>query len=80
LRNEGTVKILKLDDMVLKELYRASKDVVAEAASGDELSKKIYASYREFFTLIIDWSDIADGARRDQPQALLTCPLGTSRT
>ena len=62
LRNEGTVKILKLDDMVLKELYRASKDVVAEAASGDELSKKIYASYREFFTLIIDWSDIADGA------------------
>jgi TRAP-type mannitol/chloroaromatic compound transport system substrate-binding protein len=48
--------------MVLKELYRASKDVVAEAASGDELSKKIYASYREFFTLIIDWSDIADGA------------------
>jgi TRAP-type mannitol/chloroaromatic compound transport system substrate-binding protein len=62
LRDEGTVKILKFDDMVLKELYRASKDVVAEAASGDELSKKIYASYREFFTLIIDWSEIAEGA------------------
>jgi TRAP-type mannitol/chloroaromatic compound transport system substrate-binding protein len=61
LRDEGTIKILKFDDTALKELYRVSKDVVAEAASGDALSKKIYASYREFFALIIDWSDIAEG-------------------
>ena len=62
LRDEGTVKILKFDDSVLKELFRISKDVVAEAGSGDDLSKKIYASYQQFFTLIIDWSDIAEGA------------------
>src|SRR5262245_57026454 len=62
LRDQGTVKILKFDDAVLKELYRTSKDVVAEAGSGDELSKKIYASYLEFLPLIIDWSDIAEGA------------------
>jgi TRAP-type mannitol/chloroaromatic compound transport system substrate-binding protein len=61
LRDQGTIKILKFDDTALKELYRVSKDVVAEAASGDELSKKIYASYQEFFALIIDWSDIAEG-------------------
>src|SRR5215471_16753283 len=30
LRDEGNVKILKFDDSVLKELYRISKDVVAE--------------------------------------------------
>ena len=62
LRDEGTIKILKFDDSVLKELYRISKDVVAEAGSGDELSKKIYASYQQFLPLIIDWSDIAEGA------------------
>jgi len=62
LRDEGKVKILKFDDTVLKELYRISKDVVAEAGSGDNLSKKIYASYQQFFALIIDWSDIAEGA------------------
>jgi TRAP-type mannitol/chloroaromatic compound transport system substrate-binding protein len=62
LRHEGTIKILKFDDSVLKELYRISKDVVAEAGSGDELSKKIYASYQQFLPLIIDWSDIAEGA------------------
>jgi TRAP-type mannitol/chloroaromatic compound transport system substrate-binding protein len=62
LRDEGSVKILKFDDSVLKELYRVSKDVVAEAGSGDDLSKKIYASYQQSFPLIIDWSDIAEGA------------------
>jgi TRAP-type mannitol/chloroaromatic compound transport system substrate-binding protein len=62
LRDEGTVKILKFDDSVLKELYRISKDVVAGAGSGDDLSRKIYASYQQFLPLIIDWSDIAEGA------------------
>jgi TRAP-type mannitol/chloroaromatic compound transport system substrate-binding protein len=62
LRDQGIVKILKLSDSVLKELYRISKDVVAEAGSGDDLSKKIYASYQQFLPAIVDWSDIAEGA------------------
>jgi TRAP-type mannitol/chloroaromatic compound transport system substrate-binding protein len=62
LRDQGAVKILKFSDSVLKELYRISKDVVAEAGSGDDLSKKIYASYQQFLGAIIDWSDIAEGA------------------
>ena len=62
LRDEGTIKILKFSDSILKELYRTSRDVVAEAGSRDELSKKIYASYQQFLPLIIDWSDIAEGA------------------
>jgi TRAP-type mannitol/chloroaromatic compound transport system substrate-binding protein len=62
LRDEGAVRIMKFDDTVLKQLYRLSKDVVAEAGSNDDLSKKIYASYQQFVPLIIDWSDIAEGA------------------
>jgi TRAP-type mannitol/chloroaromatic compound transport system substrate-binding protein len=62
LRDEGTVKILKFDDSILKAFLAVSKDVVAEAGSGDELSKKIYASYQEFRALIIDWNGIAEGA------------------
>jgi TRAP-type mannitol/chloroaromatic compound transport system substrate-binding protein len=62
LRDEGTVKILKFDDSVLKELYHISKDVVAEASSSDDISKKIYASYQQAFPLIMDWSDIAERA------------------
>jgi TRAP-type mannitol/chloroaromatic compound transport system substrate-binding protein len=62
LRDEGTVKILKFDDSVLKAFLAVSKDVVAEAGSRDELSRKIYASYQQFRASIMDWSDIAERA------------------
>ena len=62
LRDEGKVKILKFDDAVMKALYAISKDVVAQAGSGDALSKKIYASYQHFRTSIMDWSDISERA------------------
>jgi len=62
LRNEGTVKILKFDDSLLKAFHEISKDVVAEIGSGDELSKKIYRSYEQFRASIMDWSDIAERA------------------
>ena len=62
LRDEGSVKILKLDDSLLKAFLEASKDVVAEAGSGDELSRKIYASYQQFRGSIVDWGDIAERA------------------
>jgi TRAP-type mannitol/chloroaromatic compound transport system substrate-binding protein len=62
LRDEGTVKILQFDDSILKAFLALSKDVVAEAGSHDELSKKIYASYQQFRAAIIDWSDIAERA------------------
>jgi TRAP-type mannitol/chloroaromatic compound transport system substrate-binding protein len=62
LRDEGTVKILKFDDTLLKAFLAMSKDVVAEAGSGDDLSRKIYASYEQFRASIMDWSDIAERA------------------
>jgi TRAP-type mannitol/chloroaromatic compound transport system substrate-binding protein len=62
LRDEGVVKILKFDGSVLKAFLAISKDVVAEAGSGDDLSKKIYQSYEQFRLSIMDWSDIAERA------------------
>ena len=62
LRAESTVKILKFDDAILKEFVRHSRDVVAEAGAGDELSRKIYASYQGFRTSILDWSGLAESA------------------
>jgi TRAP-type mannitol/chloroaromatic compound transport system substrate-binding protein len=62
LRDEGSVKILKFDDSLLKALLAISKDVVAEIGAGDELSRRIYASYEQFRASITDWSDIAERA------------------
>jgi TRAP-type mannitol/chloroaromatic compound transport system substrate-binding protein len=62
LRDEGTVKILKFDDALLRGFLEISKDVVAEAGSGDDISRKIYASYQQFRASIMDWRDVADRA------------------
>jgi len=62
LRQESRVKIQKFDDSVLKALREISREVAAENGSGDELSRKIYASYQQFRTLITDWSDISERA------------------
>jgi TRAP-type mannitol/chloroaromatic compound transport system substrate-binding protein len=62
LRQEGSVKIQKFDDSVLKALREISREVVAENASGDEITRKIYASYQQFRTLITNWSDISERA------------------
>jgi TRAP-type mannitol/chloroaromatic compound transport system substrate-binding protein len=65
LRAEGGVKIRKFDDAMLKTFADISRDVVAKAGSGDDLSRKIYESFLEFRTLIREWSDIAEGAYLD---------------
>ncbi len=62
LRDEGTVKILKFDDALLKAFRTLSTEVVAEIGAGDELSRKIYASYQQFRASTMDWSDIAERA------------------
>lgn len=62
LRQDGAVKILGFDDSLLKELYRLSREVVAEAGAADEISRKIYASYQKFRGDAIEWSDIAERA------------------
>jgi TRAP-type mannitol/chloroaromatic compound transport system substrate-binding protein len=62
LREEGTIRIRKFDDSLLKALLEVSKDVVAEIGSGDELSRKIYASYQQFRASIMDWSTISERA------------------
>ncbi len=62
LRDEGTVKILKFDDALLKTFHEISTEVVAGAGSGDEVSRRIYASYQRFRASIMDWSDISERA------------------
>lgn len=62
LRDKGTVKILKFDDALLKSFQTTSKDVVADIGSSNDLSRKIYNSYEQFRSSIMNWSDIAERA------------------
>lgn len=62
LRDEGAVRILKFDDDLLRAFLRISEDVVADAGAADDLSRKVYGSYRQFRATIMDWSDVASRA------------------
>jgi len=62
LRDDGRVTILAFDDSLVNTFREISSDVLAEVASGDDLSRHIYASYMEFRALIRDWSDISERA------------------
>jgi TRAP-type mannitol/chloroaromatic compound transport system substrate-binding protein len=62
LRDEGKVKILRFDDVLMKAFRTISKEVVAEIGGRDALSRKIYQSYEQFRTSIMDWSDVAERA------------------
>jgi len=61
LQAEGAVRLRKFDDAMLRTFAEISRDVVAEAGSGDDHSRKIHESYLEFRGSIRDWSDIAEG-------------------
>ena len=78
LRDEGTVKIRKFEDTLLRALIKESRDVVADAGARDDLSKKIYLSYEQFRASIMDWSDISERAYLNSRfglilEALLRC-------
>ena len=62
LRQEGAVKIAKFDDQIIRAFLANSREVVAQAGAGDDLSRRIYASYQDFRAAIMDWSDIAERA------------------
>ena len=54
--------IRRFDDAILKTFAEVSRDIVAEAGSGDVLARKIYQSYLHYRASIRQWSDLAEGA------------------
>jgi TRAP-type mannitol/chloroaromatic compound transport system substrate-binding protein len=65
LRTAGVVQIREFDRAMLKTFAEISHDVVAEAGSGDDLSRDIYRSYSEFRASIGEWSAVAERAYLD---------------
>lgn len=62
LRHEGRVHLARFPDPVLAALREISREVVAEAGEGDDLSRRIHASYRDFLEQIADWTGISESA------------------
>ncbi|MBA1148642.1 TRAP transporter substrate-binding protein [Ectothiorhodospiraceae bacterium WFHF3C12] len=60
--NEEGVVLKKFPDEVLAELRRLSEDVVADVAETDEMTRKVYESYKAFRAQAIDWHTVSEQA------------------
>jgi TRAP-type mannitol/chloroaromatic compound transport system substrate-binding protein len=60
LLQDKNVEIRKFDDALLQALGKASNDVLAETASKDALTRKIYESYSGFRKQQISWTNLAE--------------------
>ena len=54
------VDIRPFPDDVLAELKRITPGVLEEVAAEDEMSARVYASFKEYFAKIRQWSDISE--------------------
>ncbi len=62
LKTTHKVQVLKLPDDVLKNLRALSEEVVADVASKDPVTKKVYDSYFQFRAQSIAWQNISERA------------------
>jgi TRAP-type mannitol/chloroaromatic compound transport system substrate-binding protein len=60
LREENRVRIRKIDDATLQTLAETAEQVVAEAGSGDALSRSIHDSFVGFRRSIRGWSTLGE--------------------
>ncbi|MEL7492045.1 MAG: TRAP transporter substrate-binding protein, partial [Pseudomonadota bacterium] len=60
--DEHGVELRRMPDDVLEALAAASKEVLAEFEESDDLSRRIYESYRESFRRSTEWNRISDEA------------------
>jgi TRAP-type mannitol/chloroaromatic compound transport system substrate-binding protein len=65
LRADKRIKILRFNDALIKEFGRLSKEVLADTAAKDPLTRKVYDSYMAFLAGVMDWGELSETGYRD---------------
>jgi TRAP-type mannitol/chloroaromatic compound transport system substrate-binding protein len=72
LRDETRVKITRFNDELIKSFGRLSKEVLADMAAKDPLTRKVYDSYMSFLTGIMDWGELSETGYRETRRLALS--------
>ena len=65
LRSEERIKIRRFDDELIKTFGKLSKEVLADTAAKDPLTRKVYDSYMAFLAGVMDWGELSETGYRD---------------
>ena len=72
LRAESRVKILRFNDGLIKVFGKLSKEVLADTAAKDPLTRKVYNSYMAFLAGMMDWMELSERGYLDTRRLALT--------
>jgi TRAP-type mannitol/chloroaromatic compound transport system substrate-binding protein len=65
LRADERIKMRHFSDALIKTFGKLSKDVLADTASKDPLTRKVYDSYMAFLSGVMDWGELSETGYRD---------------
>jgi len=65
LRRDPRIKILRFNDALIKTFGKLSKEVLADTAAKDPLTRKVYDSYMAFLAGVMDWGELSETGYRD---------------
>ena len=65
LRADGRIKILRFNDDLIRTFGKLSKEVLADTAAKDPLTRKVYDSYMAFLAGVMDWGELSETGYRD---------------
>jgi TRAP-type mannitol/chloroaromatic compound transport system substrate-binding protein len=60
LRADERVKILRFSDELIKTFGKLSKEVLADTAAKDPLTRKVHDSYMAFLAGMMDWTELSE--------------------
>jgi TRAP-type mannitol/chloroaromatic compound transport system substrate-binding protein len=65
LRADERIKIRRFNDELIKMFGKLSREVLADTAAKDPLTRKVYDSYMAFLAGIMDWGELSETGYRD---------------
>jgi TRAP-type mannitol/chloroaromatic compound transport system substrate-binding protein len=72
LRADPRIRITRFNDALIKVFGKLSKEVLADIAGKDPLTRKIYDSYMAFLVGIMDWGELSETGYRDTRRLALS--------
>ena len=72
LRADNRIKILRFNDELIKVFGKLSKEVLADVAERDPLTRKVYESYMAFLAGIMDWGELSETGYRNMRRLALS--------
>jgi TRAP-type mannitol/chloroaromatic compound transport system substrate-binding protein len=72
LRADPRIKILRFNDTLIREFGRLSKEVIADTAAKDPLTRKVADSYMAFLSSVMEWGELSETGYRNTRRLALS--------